>query len=41
MKAKIMLEGELLMKKIVLIGDSIRIGYEPYVRSAFRDIAEI
>ncbi len=29
------------MKKIVLIGDSIRLGYEAYVRSAFRDIAEI
>ena len=29
------------MKKIVLVGDSIRMGYEAYVRSAFRDIAEI
>lgn len=29
------------MKKIVLVGDSIRLGYEAYVRSAFRDIAEI
>ncbi len=29
------------MKKIVLIGDSIRLGYEAYVRAAFRDVAEI
>lgn len=29
------------MKKIVLIGDSIRLGYEAYVRSAFRDVAEV
>ena len=29
------------MKKIVLIGDSIRLGYEAYVRTAFRDVAEV
>lgn len=29
------------MKKIVLIGDSIRLGYEAYVRAAFRDVAEV
>ena len=29
------------MKKIVLIGDSIRLGYEAYVRSAFGGIAEV
>ena len=29
------------MKKIVLIGDSIRLGYEAYVRSAFQGIAEV
>ena len=29
------------MKKIVLIGDSIRLGYEAYVRSAFHGIAEV
>ena len=29
------------MKKIILIGDSIRLGYEAYVRSAFRDVAEV
>lgn len=29
------------MKKIILIGDSIRLGYEKYVTEAFEDIAEI
>ena len=29
------------MKKIVLLGDSIRLGYEAYVRNALADVAEI
>ena len=28
------------MKKIILLGDSIRLGYEAYVREALRDVAE-
>ena len=29
------------MKKIVLLGDSIRLGYEAYVREALSGVAEI
>ena len=29
------------MKKIVLIGDSIRMGYDKYVKEAFEDVAEV
>lgn len=29
------------MKKIVLIGDSIRIGYDSYTKMAFEDVAEV
>ena len=29
------------MKKIVLIGDSIRLGYEKYVKEAFEGVAEV
>ena len=29
------------MKKVVLIGDSIRLGYEKYVREALSDVAEV
>ena len=29
------------MKKIILIGDSIRQGYDKYVRLAFKDVAEV
>jgi len=29
------------MKKIVLIGDSIRLGYETYVKEALAGVAEV
>ena len=29
------------MKKIVLIGDSIRMGYDKYVKEALADVAEV
>ena len=29
------------MKKIVLLGDSIRKGYDKYVKMAFKDVAEV
>ena len=29
------------MKKIVLIGDSIRMGYCEYVKNSLRDVAEV
>ena len=29
------------MKRILLLGDSIRMGYDKYVRLAFKDIAEV
>ena len=29
------------MKKIILIGDSIRMGYDKYVKEALRDTAEV
>lgn len=29
------------MKKILLIGDSIRLGYDKYVKIAFKDVAEV
>ncbi len=29
------------MKKIVLLGDSIRMGYDKYVKEAFEDVAEV
>lgn len=29
------------MKKVLLLGDSIRMGYEPYVRESLKDLAEV
>lgn len=29
------------MKKILLIGDSIRLGYDKYIKMAFEDVAEV
>ena len=29
------------MKKVMLIGDSIRGGYEPFVRETLRDVADV
>ena len=38
---KTALQEELFMKKIVLIGDSIRMGYDKYVRAALDGKAEV
>ncbi|MBC8040369.1 MAG: SGNH/GDSL hydrolase family protein [Opitutaceae bacterium] len=29
------------MKQVVLVGDSIRLGYEPFVKAALQDVAEV